>query len=67
MFAMILITIQCWKRLYETHKVSVYSEAKMNISHYIVGFTHYIGVIICIIGESYGFTKGKNIVEMKAT
>ncbi|XP_057325192.1 polyprenol reductase [Microplitis mediator] len=58
--AITMITIQCWKRLYETHCVSVYSDAKMNISHYIVGFIHYIGTITCIIGESSGFVKGSD-------
>lgn len=57
-----MMTIQCWKRLYETHCVSVYSDAKMNISHYMVGFIHYIGAITCIIGESSGFVKGKKLV-----
>ncbi|XP_044588717.1 polyprenol reductase isoform X2 [Cotesia glomerata] len=58
MIAITLITVQCCKRLYEACYVSVYSEAKMSVSLYIVGFIHYFGTITCIIGESYGFIKG---------
>ncbi|XP_012282306.1 polyprenol reductase [Orussus abietinus] len=56
--AAILLTIQCWKRLYETCFVSVFSDSKINISHYIVGFVHYIGTISSVIGESRGFVRG---------
>ncbi|XP_046814992.1 polyprenol reductase-like isoform X2 [Vespa crabro] len=47
--AITLLTIHCWKRLYETHYVTVFSDKKINISHYIVGHTHYIGTILSII------------------
>lgn len=30
----------------------------MNILHYLIGFYHYIGTLICIISESEGFVKG---------
>lgn len=30
----------------------------MNISHYLMGYIHYIGTLVCIIGESDGFVKG---------
>lgn len=30
----------------------------MNVLHYIVGFYHYIGTLICIISESEGFVEG---------
>ncbi|XP_074101920.1 polyprenal reductase [Cotesia typhae] len=58
LIAITLITVQCCKRLYEACYISVYSEAKMSVSLYIVGFIHYFGTITCIIGESYGFIKG---------
>lgn len=54
----ILIFLQSWKRLYETQVVSIFSDNKMNIMHYIAGFTHYAGTLICIIGESDGFVGG---------
>lgn len=53
--AALLITLHCWKRLYETHFVNIFSNKMMNISHYAIGFYHYIGTLICIIGESEGF------------
>ncbi|XP_011303975.1 polyprenol reductase [Fopius arisanus] len=59
--AIFLITIQCWKRLYETTRVSVFSNAKINISHYIVGYIHYIGTLTCILGESEGFINASQI------
>ncbi|KAI4503962.1 hypothetical protein M0802_001365 [Mischocyttarus mexicanus] len=55
--AMILLTIHSWKRYYETHYISVFSDKKINISHYIVGYLHYAGTIISIMGESYGFVR----------
>lgn len=30
----------------------------MNISHYIIGFYHYFGTLISLIGESKGFVEG---------
>ncbi|XP_047346667.1 polyprenol reductase-like [Vespa velutina] len=55
--AITLFTFHCWKRLYETHYVTVFSDKKMNISHYIAGYIHYIGAILSIMGESHGFVR----------
>ena len=44
--------------MYETQSISVFSDAKMNIAHYLAGFIHYAGVILAILGESEGFIKG---------
>ena len=62
LLAMFLLTVQCCKRWYETNYISVFSNAKMNISHYLVGFIHYIGVITCIIGEADGFVRRKYFI-----
>lgn len=51
-----LMTAQCIRRFYETWFVSVFSNAKMNLSHYIVGFSHYFGAITAILAEAPGFT-----------
>ncbi|OAD52383.1 putative polyprenol reductase [Eufriesea mexicana] len=56
--ATLLLTLHCWKRLYETHFVNIFSDKMMNISHYIIGFCHYIGALVSIIGESDGFIEG---------
>lgn len=58
---MILVTIQIIKRVYETQKINVFSDGKINISHYLVGYFHYCGLIAVILGESKGFHKGRNL------
>lgn len=64
LLALILLTIHFTKRLYETQNVNVFSDAKMNIAHYLIGFLHYFSLIIIIIGESEGFVKGiKKIIK----
>ncbi|KAL6448411.1 hypothetical protein ACFW04_000380 [Cataglyphis niger] len=58
--AIVILNIQCWKRAYETCYVNVFSDQKMNISVYLVGFIHYAGIFLCIIGESEGFIRDSN-------
>ncbi|KAL1454182.1 hypothetical protein WDU94_010462 [Cyamophila willieti] len=52
----VLITLQCYRRLYETSCVSVFSNSRINISHYIVGHLHYFGTIMSMLLEAPGFT-----------
>ncbi|KAL1115958.1 hypothetical protein AAG570_005453 [Ranatra chinensis] len=52
---MLLLTIQSWKRLYETHWVNIFSETKIDISHYFVGYLHYFGAVLAILIEAPGF------------
>ncbi|XP_067212358.1 polyprenol reductase isoform X2 [Linepithema humile] len=59
--AIVIFNIHCWKRAYETCYVNVYSDQKMNILHYLVGHIHYIGTLLCIVGESEGFVKDSRI------
>ncbi|XP_017891409.1 polyprenol reductase, partial [Ceratina calcarata] len=56
--ASVLMTLQCWKRFYETQYINIFSDRKMNISHYLVGYVHYVGALMCIVGESEGFVRG---------
>lgn len=56
LLALLLMTAQCVRRFYETWFVSIFSDAKMNFSHYIVGFAHYFGAISAILVEAPGFT-----------
>ncbi|CAL7948830.1 unnamed protein product [Xylocopa violacea] len=56
--AVLLLTLHCWKRLYETHCVNIFSDKKINISHYLVGLYHYLGSLVSIVGESEGFVEG---------
>lgn len=54
--ALLLFTFQVFKRYYETHYVSVFSNSKMHIGHYYLGFFHYFGAAIAIVMESPGFS-----------
>ena len=55
LLASILFCGQMWRRLYETCAISVYSDCKINIVHYIVGIVHYVGATTAIIIEAPGF------------
>lgn len=59
LLALSLLTIQAWRRFYETWFVSVFSNTRMNLSHYIVGFIHYFGSVTAILAESPGFIDDK--------
>ncbi|XP_076301117.1 polyprenal reductase [Lasioglossum baleicum] len=56
--AVLLLTSHCWKRFYESNCISIFSGKMMNISHYFIGFYHYFGTLISLIGESKGFVEG---------
>ncbi|KAK3924907.1 Polyprenol reductase [Frankliniella fusca] len=59
-----LMTAQCMRRFYETWFISVFSDAKMNFSHYIVGFLHYFGAINAILVEAPGFTSHTGVSSL---
>lgn len=65
--ALSFITIHVWKRVYETQCVSVFSDAKINITHYMLGYLHYIGTLLCILGETEGFVSGKKAYTLCQT
>lgn len=50
--AMLLLCAQIWKRLYETFCISVYSDSKINVVHYLVGIAHYLGALTAILMEA---------------
>lgn len=57
LLAIVLLTTQCVRRLYDTHFVSVYGpRSRMNLSHYLVGYIHYLGAIFAILVEAPNFT-----------
>ncbi|EZA54361.1 hypothetical protein DMN91_001608 [Ooceraea biroi] len=56
--ATVLISIHCCKRLYESCYVSIFSNQKIHVSHYLLGPIHYTGVFVCIVGEAEGFVRG---------
>ncbi|XP_022124057.1 polyprenol reductase [Pieris rapae] len=50
--ALSLLTLQCFRRCYETYFLQVFAkESKMNLSHYIAGLVHYFAVIIAAVGQ----------------
>ncbi|GIY32509.1 polyprenol reductase [Caerostris extrusa] len=53
----ILLFLQVCRRCYECFFVSVYSDSKMNVMHYIVGFTFYFGVGLSLIHDAPGFER----------
>ncbi|CAL1684254.1 unnamed protein product [Lasius platythorax] len=55
--AIVILNIQCWKRVYETHYVNVFSDGKMGLGVYFIGLIHYAGIFLCIVGESKGFIR----------
>lgn len=58
MVAITLITIQCWRRFYETFFVQVFSsKLKMNLSAYLVGYIHYFGSVVVILSQAEGFVR----------
>lgn len=53
-----LLALQCARRFYETQYVQIFSsKAKINITHYIVGYFHYFGAFLAIISRAPGFVR----------
>ncbi|KAK4302176.1 hypothetical protein Pmani_025712 [Petrolisthes manimaculis] len=53
--ALVILTLQAYRRLYECLYVSVFSTARMNITHYLVGLGHYLGALALLLAELPGF------------
>ncbi|KAL0268146.1 UNVERIFIED_CONTAM: hypothetical protein PYX00_010200 [Menopon gallinae] len=62
-----LMTLQSFRRGYETWFVSVFSDVKINITQYIVGYTHYWGTITTILAEAEGFKKSRTFIPESDT
>lgn len=56
MIGLFLLIIQVTRRLCECKMISVYSNAQMNIIHYMFGHLFYIGVGLSMLAEAPGFT-----------
>lgn len=57
--ALFLIFLQIFRRFYETHFIQIFSKtAKINLSHYVVGYLHYYGTILAILAHAPGFVTG---------
>lgn len=56
--AVVLLTMQVYRRFYDTQRVSVFSEkSRMNLSHYLIGLIHYPGAALAILCEAPLFAK----------
>ena len=58
LLALSLLSLQCFRRLYECVAVNQASKSTMNITHYIVGFAHYFCTGTGIVCEAPGFAPG---------
>ena len=54
--ATVLLCCQVWRRFYETFMISVFSDCKINIVHYLIGIAHYLGAATALIVEAPGFS-----------
>ncbi|XP_065084325.1 polyprenol reductase-like [Ochlerotatus camptorhynchus] len=60
MVALFLITLQCWRRFYETWCVQVFSsKLKIHLSAYLVGYIHYFGTVVVILSQAEGFIRSE--------
>ncbi|XP_055708863.1 polyprenol reductase-like [Phlebotomus papatasi] len=66
----LLVTIcmfaQCTRRFWETHFLQIFSRSsRINIAHYLVGYIHYFGALVAILGHAQGFviTSGSALVS----
>ena len=66
LIASTLVTLQCWRRFYETQFVQVFSKTlKINLSQYLVGFIHYFCTVLIVLSQAEGFTRNSNVAELK--
>ncbi|XP_008191881.1 polyprenol reductase isoform X2 [Tribolium castaneum] len=58
LIASILLSLQIFRRFYDTHFVSVFSEnAMINLSHYLIGMAFYPAVMLIILSEAPKFAQ----------
>ena len=61
-----MLSLQIYKRLYECSCISVFSNSKMNVVHYLIGYLHYAGALTGLLAEGQIHRKGKkNLPESR--
>lgn len=66
--AVLLLFVQCVRRFYETHFVQIFSAtSRMNLTHYVVGYYHYFGAFVAILGQAHGFVRQKAPLAAQST
>uniref|UniRef100_A0A1B0DIY8 Polyprenal reductase n=1 Tax=Phlebotomus papatasi TaxID=29031 RepID=A0A1B0DIY8_PHLPP len=66
LLATICMFAQCTRRFWETHFLQIFSRSsRINIAHYLVGYIHYFGALVAILGHAQGFvmTSGSALVS----
>ncbi|GAB0099501.1 Polyprenol reductase [Sergentomyia squamirostris] len=54
--AITCVFAQCFRRFYETHFLQIFSRtSRINIAHYLIGYIHYFGAVVAILGHAEGF------------
>ena len=62
LLAISLITLQCLRRFYDTHFVSIFGKSgRMHFIHYVVGYIHYTGCILAILLETTKFVHSTSL------
>lgn len=64
--SLVLLSLQCWRRLYETTCVSVFSNGKINIAQYFAGFFHYALAAAAIVAEAPVFASHGKAGKLKS-
>lgn len=65
LLATVLITLQCLRRFYDTHFISIFAKnSRINFSHYFIGHAHYYGAILTIISEAPLFATSRKDEEI---
>nr|CAH0102226.1 unnamed protein product [Daphnia galeata] len=66
LLAAALLFLQVARRLYECMFVAVFSDSKMNLGHYLVGYLHYWGCATVILSYSTDFSKTEGIMQISS-
>ncbi len=53
-----IFTVHVWKRYYESHYISVFSDVYMNAVMYLISIFYYFGATISIVGEGRNVRTG---------
>ncbi|XP_050298626.1 polyprenol reductase [Anthonomus grandis grandis] len=62
--SMYLMTMQVYRRYYDTQYISVYGEkSKMNLSHYLIGMIYYPGAAMAILCEAPLFANAPDSIN----
>lgn len=64
--SLVMLALQIYRRLYENLFVSEFSSSRMNVIHYIVGHTHYVGAVALLVAQAPGFNKKDLVIDFSS-